>query len=188
MNEERWEIRKVYGRDEILREAQRCAEEYCLRVIEDLRNVMNDYEVDIYRIILAIGRRYGMDVAYEIMSDTVVEKRLKWLDQRFEDLGLTGTDIEKGFELFIKYFKPGQGEIEIIERSDYKIVFRRKEYVSAISHACKVLGLDIIEISNKVYARATNFMFKRINPNLRHVVLNYENGWYKEMIELTTET
>lgn len=42
-----------------------------------MQRITKDYEVDIYRIILAIGRRYGMDVAYEIMSDTVAEKRLK---------------------------------------------------------------------------------------------------------------
>jgi hypothetical protein len=56
--------------------------------------------------------------------------------------------------------------------------------VNAISHACKVLGLNLIEVNNKVYARATNFMFERINPRLKHVVLKYNNGWYEEMIEL----
>ncbi len=184
MGNVQWEGRKVYGRDEVLREIEKRADQLSKEFIENIRNIMNDYEVDIYRLVLAVGRRYGMDVAYEIMSDTVAEKRLKWLDQRFKDLYLSGTDLEKGLELFIKYFKPEQNEFEIIERSEKRVILRRKDFVNVISHACEVLGLDIIEVCNKVYARATNFMLKRINPKLRHVVLDYKNGWYKEMIEL----
>jgi len=184
MSEENWERKKVYGRDEVLRGIEKCAKEYSERVIKDVRDLMNDYEVDIYRLVMAVGRRYGMDVAYEIMSDTVAEKRLKWLEQRFDDLGLSGTDLEKGLELFVKYFRPMDGEFEIIEKSEKRVIFKRKDYVNVISHACKVLGLDLIEVSNKVYARVTNFMFNRINPSLKHTVLEYQNGWYKEMIEL----
>ena len=185
MNEERWDKRKVHGRDEVLRDIEKRAKAYSDRVVQDVRTMMNDYEVDIYRIIMAVGRRYGMDTAYEIMSDTVTEKRLKWLDQAIDDLALAGTDLEKGLDLFIKYFRPKEGEFEIIQRSERRVVFRRKEFVNAISHACKVLGLDLIEVNNKVYARATNFMFARINPGLKHVVREYNDGWYEEMIELT---
>jgi hypothetical protein len=63
------------------------------------------------------------------------------------------------------------------------VIFKRKEYVNAITHTCGVLGLDIIEVNNKIYSRATNFMFERINPGLKHVVLKYKDGWYEEMIE-----
>ena len=45
---------------------------------------------------LLSGKRYGMDTAYEIMSDTVAEKRLRWLDQVKAELGLAGTEVEKG--------------------------------------------------------------------------------------------
>jgi hypothetical protein len=185
MNEERWEGRKVYGRDEVLREVERNAKAYGDRVVQDFRNIMNDFEVDIYRIIIAIGRRYGMDTAYEIMSDMVTEKRLKWLDQAKDLPSREGTDLDRGLDLFVKYLKPGPGELEIIERSKNRIVLKRKEYVTAISHACHVLGLDLIEVNNKVYARATNFMFEKINPRLKHVVRKYNDGWYEEMIELT---
>jgi hypothetical protein len=185
MNEERWEGRKVYGRDEVLREVERNAKAYGDRVVQDFRNIMNDFEVDIYRIIIAIGRRYGMDTAYEIMSDMVTEKRLKWLDQAKDLPSREGTDLDRGLDLFVKYLKPGPGELEIIERSKNRIVLKRKEYVTAISHACHVLGLDLIEVNNKVYARATNFMFEKINPRLKHVVRKYNDGCYEEMIELT---
>jgi len=185
VNEERWEGRKVHGRDEVLREIEKHAKAYSDQVVQDLRNMMNDYEVDIYRIIMAMGRRYGMDTAYEIMSETVTEKRLKWLDQAKDPFPREGSDLDRGFNLFVNYFRPKEGELEIIEKSERRVVFKRKEFVNAISHACHVLGLDVIEVNNKVYARATNFMFDRINPRLKHVVRRYNDGWYEEMIELT---
>jgi hypothetical protein len=57
--------------------------------------------------------------------------------------------------------------------------------VDVISYTCRILSLDILEVNNKIYARATNFMLERINPRLKHVVLGYADGWYEEMIELT---
>lgn len=152
--------------------------------MEDTRTVMNDCEVDIYRLIIAVGKLCGMDKAYEIMSDTVVEKRMRCLDQMWSSLKLTGTDVEKGFQMYIAYLKAQEGDYRIVEKTDKKIVFKRKEYITAISHACATLGLDIIEVNNKIYARATDCQLARINPKLHHVVLNFEPGWYEEAIEL----
>lgn len=185
MSEERWEIRKVYGRDEVLREVEKNATAYGDRVVQDFRNIMNDFQVDIYRLVIAVGRRYGMDTAYEIMCDMVAEKRLKWVDQAKDRLSSEGTDLDRGLDLFVKYLKPRPGELEIIDRSKNRIVLKRKEYVSAISHACHVLGLDVIEVNNKVYARATTLMFEKINLKLKHVVRKYNGGWYEETIEST---
>ena len=70
-----------------------------------------------------------------------------------------------------------------MEQTDHKVVFRRKEFVNAITHTCGVLGLDIVEVNNKIYARATNQMFEKVNLPVRHVVLSYQDGWYEEMIE-----
>ena len=182
----KWETQKVHGRDEVLRDIEDRARTYSDRVVQDVKDMMNDYEVDMYRLILAIGKRYGMDTAYEIMSETVTDKRLKWLDQAREKLILDGTDLEKGLNLFISYFNPKDGELKIIEQTERKVIFKRKEFVNAITHTCGVLGLDIIEVNNKIYARATNCMFERINLGVKHVVLKYQDGWYEEMIELGT--
>jgi hypothetical protein len=179
----KWEIQKVHGRDEVLLDIEKRARAYGERVVQDVKDMMNDYEVDMYRLILAVGKRYGLDTAYEIMSETVTDKRLKWLDQAKEWLVLEGTDLEKGLKLFTSYFKPKEGELKIIEQTDSKVVFKRKEFVNAITHTCGVLGLDIVEVNNKIYARATNLMFERVNLKLKHVVLNYQDGWYDEMIE-----
>lgn len=184
MNTENWKEAKVFGRDEVLRDIQNRAKAYSDRVVEDVRSMMNDYEVDLYRLILAFGKRHGMDTAYEIMSDTVAEKRMKWLDRVWGGLTLSGTDLDKGFDLFMTYFKPKEEECRVIERTQNRVVLRRKEFVNAISHTCRVLGLDVIEVNNKIYARATNLMFERINPRLKHVVLGYKDGWYEEMIVL----
>jgi hypothetical protein len=178
-----WKTQKVHGRDEVLRDIENRARAYGDRVVQDVIDMMNDYEVDMYRLILAVGKRYGLDTAYEIMSETVTDKRLKWLDQAKEWLVLDGTDLEKGLQLFISYFKPKEGELKIIEQTESRVVFKRKEFVNAITHTCRVLGLDVVEVNNKIYARATNNMFERINLKLKHVVLGYQDGWYDEMIE-----
>jgi hypothetical protein len=183
MGTQKWETQKVHGRDEVLRDIENRAGAYSERVVQDVKDMMNDYEVDMYRLILAVGKRYGLDTAYEIMSETVTDKRLKWLDQAKEWLVLEGTDLEKGLQLFISYFKPKVGELKIIEQTESRVVFKRKEFVNAITHTCGVLGLDIVEVNNKIYARATNHMFESINLNLKHIVLNYQDGWYDEMIE-----
>jgi hypothetical protein len=186
MSTGKWETQKVHGRDEVLRDIEDRAHAYSERVVQDVKDMMNDYEVDLYRLILAVGKRYGRDTAYEIMSETVTDKRLKWLDQAKEKLVLEGTELEKGIKLFTAYFKPKEGELKIIEQTDRRVVFRRKEFVNAITHTCGVLGLDIVEVNNKIYARATNFMFESLDLSLKHIVLNYQDGWYEEMIELNT--
>jgi hypothetical protein len=179
----KWKTQKVHGRDEVLRDIEQRAQAYSVRVVQDVKDMMNDYEVDMYRLILAVGKRYGRDTAYEIMSETVTDKRLKWLDQALEGLALEGTDLEKGLQLFKAYFKPGEEGLQVTQKTDTRVVFQRKEFVNAITHTCGVLGLDIVEVNNKIYARATNFMFERVHLKLRHVVLRYQEGWYEEMIE-----
>jgi len=124
-----------------------------------------------------------MDQAYEIMSDTVAEKRLRWLDQVMDELELTGTEVERGLDLYCKYFKLTEDSFQILEQTQERVVFKRKDFIDAIAHACDVLGLDVIEVNNKVYARTMNLMFQRISSDVRNVVLKYRDGWYDEMIE-----
>ena len=184
MAAEKWGAGKVYGRDEVVRGIQRRADEYSARVVQDVLDMMNDYEVDLYRVLLAVGKRYGLDTAYDIMSETVVEKRLMWLEQAMGSLDLQGSgDLEKGFDLLITYFKPADGEMPVTERSDTQIVFRQKVFIRAIPHTCKVLDLDIIEVQNKIYAKATDLMFKRLGLAVRHVYIDYQDGWYTEKVE-----
>lgn len=185
MADMKWDQQKVHGRDEKLRASQARANGYAEQVVRDLRDLMNDYEVDIYRIIIEVGRRYGMATAYEIMSATVAEKRLKWLDGKELRLPAEATDAGRGFDLLVQYFRPAEGELEVITRSDHRVIFKRKEFVTAISHACHVLDLDVVEVSNMVYAPATNRMFQRLGLKARHVIRAYRDGWYEECVELT---
>ena len=45
-------------------------------------------------------------------------------------------------------------------------MFKRMDFVDAIFHACDALGLDVIEVNNKVYAKSMDLMFGRINFEL----------------------
>jgi hypothetical protein len=180
-----WEKQKVYGRDEVLLDIEKRAYAYGEEVVQDVRAVMHDYEVDMYRLVLSIGRHYGMDKAYEIMSETVAAKRLRWLDQTMDELRFSGTDVQRALDLYVRYFRLKEENFRIIEQEKERVVFERKDFVDAISFACNVLGLDVVEVNNKVYARAMNLLFEKINPGLKQVVLKYHDGWYEEMIELS---
>ena len=186
MTATKWQAQKVYGRDEVLQDIQKRAETYGETVVEDVRSVMHDYEVDMYRLVLTIGKHYGVDKAYEIMSETVAEKRLRWVEQVKTELDLAGTDVEKGIDLYHKYFKLTDDGFQVLEKTQEKVVFKRKDFIDAIAHACDVLGLDVIEVNNKVYARTMDLMFQKVNLNLKNVVLAYHDGWYEEAIEINT--
>jgi hypothetical protein len=183
MSTEKWETQKVHGRDEVLQEIQNRVNGYSETVVRDVRAVMQDYEVDMYRLVISIGKRYGMDNAFEIMTDTVADKRLRWLDQEKGKLSFVGTELEKGLELYRKYFRLTEDSIQILEQTKERVVFKRKDFIDAIAYACEVLGLDVIEVNNKVYARTMNLLFQKINLELQNTVLEYHNGWYKETIE-----
>ena len=183
MGTAKWETQKVQGRDEVLRDIQKRANAYGETVVRDVRAVMHDYEVDMYRLVLSIGKHYGRDKAYEIMSETVADKRLRWLDQVKAELDLTGTDIEKGFKMYREYFKLTEDSCQILQLTQERVIFKRKDFIDAIAYASEVLGLDVIEVNNKVYARTMNLMFQKLNLNLKNTVLDYHDGWYVEAIE-----
>lgn len=183
METQKWQMQKVRGRDEVLRAIEKRAADYGAEVVKDVRYVMHDYEVDMYRLVMTVGNKYGMDQAYELMSDTVAQKRLRWVDQAQTGLILEGNDTDKGLALLTNYFKLNDESIKIINKSENNVIFIRKDYIDAIAHACEVLGLDVIEVNNKVYARATNLMFSKLNIKSKYTVRKYNDGWYEEMIE-----
>lgn len=177
-----WQTQKVNGRDEVLLNLENRATEYSKLLVENVREIMHDYEVDMYRLVIAVGDRFGWDTAYEMMFATVAEKRLKWLDQEKDNLELTGTEVEKGLKLYHKYFKPKEADFQIVIKNEESVVFKRKDFINAIYHACNVLDLDVIAVNNKVYSRAFNLMFEKMNLNLKHTFLDYQDGWYEESI------
>ena len=179
-----WEKQKVQGRDEVLREFEKRAKANSDKIVQDMRNVIYDYETTIYRLLLRVGKRYGMDTAYEIMSEGIAERRLRWLDQVRPELKLSGTEVEKGVALYRKYFGSSDDEFKIIQLTKDKAIFRRKDYVNAIFHACDALGLDPVTVNNKVYAGPMTLVLAKAVPGLKHSFLKYDgDGWYQEMIE-----
>jgi len=186
METAKWQTQKVHGRDEVLQDIEKRASACSSTVVRDVRAVMHDYEVDMYRLVLSIGKHYGLDRAYEIMSDTVADKRLRWLDQVKAGLDLSGTEVENGLSLYRRYFRLTDDSFQLLEQTEERVVFKRKDSVDAVAYACDVLGLDVIEVNNKVYARTMNLMFRRIDLGLRNTVLAYHTGWYDEVIEVDT--
>ncbi len=184
MESTKWNAKKVFGRDEILHDIEDRAVSYSETVVSSVRAVMQDYEVDMYRLVLTIGKHYGQEKAYELMSETVSQKRLRWLEQVKDELELSGTEVEKGFQLFLTYFKLTEDYYQILKKSKTRIIFKHKDYIDAIAHACDELGLDVIEVNNKVYGKSMNELFKKINLNAVYLVSKFHDGWYEEMIEV----
>ncbi len=180
----KWQNQKVHGRDEVLRGIEDRASGYRDTVVQDARAIMHDYEVDMYRLVLAVAKRYGTDTAYEIMSETVADKRLRWLEQVSGELALSGTVVEQGLGLYLKYYHPKDEDFKIVEQTGERVVFQRRDYVDAIFYACDALSLDVIEVNNKVYASATNRMFARLGLGLEHVFLKCAGGWYEETLRV----
>jgi hypothetical protein len=179
-----WATQKVSGRDAVLRDIEARARANSERAVLDARRIMYDFEIDLFRLVLRVGKRYGMDTAYEIMSEGVAEKRLRWLDQVMPGLQLSGTEVEKGLALYRRYFETRDDEFRIVELTDQRAVFKRRDYVNAIFEACDALKLDPVIVMNKVYAGPMSLMLSRAVPGLRHGVLRYEgDGWYEETIE-----
>jgi hypothetical protein len=172
---------KVRGRDQVLRDI---AKNNSDEVVQDVRGVMYAYEVDMYRLVLRVGKRYGMDTAYDIMSEGVSETRARWADQAIPDFKASGTEVEQGLAFYRKYLGATDDEFKVMELTKDKVTFKRKDYVNAIFHACDTLGLDPVTVNNKVYAPATTLMLARVNPGLKHSFLKYDgDGWYEEAIE-----
>ena len=184
MGASKWETQKVHGRDEVLHDIQKRTNSHSESIVQNVRSVMHDYEVDMYRLVISIGKHYGMEKAYEIMSETVAAKRLRWLEQVRPGLELNGNDIEKGIEVYSMYFKLTGENLLILEMTPERVIFKRNDFIDAIAYACEVLGLDVIEVNNKVYAKTMDLIFKGLGLKLKNTVLEYHDGWYNEMIEV----
>ncbi len=55
--------------------------------------------------------------------------------------------------MYRKYFKLTEDSFQILEQTQERVMFKRKDFIDAIAYACDVLGLDVIEVNNKVYAQ-----------------------------------
>lgn len=177
------QTQKLRGRDQVLRDI---AKNNGDAVAQEVRDVMGAYEVDMYRLVLRVGKRYGMDTAYDIMSEGVTETRSRWADQAISGFKASGTEVEQGLAFYRQYLGAPDDEFKIMELTKDKVTFKRKDYVNAIYHASETLGLDPVTVNNKVYAPATTRMLARVNPGLKHSFLKYDgDGWYEEMITYT---
>jgi hypothetical protein len=52
-----WTTQKVSGRDAVLRDIEARAAENSERVVYDARRIMYDFEVDLFRLVLRVGKR-----------------------------------------------------------------------------------------------------------------------------------
>lgn len=104
----------------------------------------------------------------------IIEKRLKWIKQNRHKLKIIkGNDVEKAYKLFyLEYLNVKEKEIEIVEKSEKRIVLRSYNFCPVLE-ACKKLNLDTRIICKKLYEKPTQVFIQQINPNLKFK-RNYE--------------
>jgi len=92
------------------------------------------------------------------------EKRLKWIKQNRHKLKIIkGSDVEKAYKLFyLEYLNVKEKEIEIVEKSEKRIVLRSYNFCPVLE-ACKKLNLDTRIICKKNYMKNLHrFLFNKL--------------------------
>lgn len=135
-----------------------------------------------------ISKNLGEGKAWKILEDTLSEKRLEWYEKNKDRLDLKGTDVEKAYQLLLIKLGIALDEIEIVEKTEKKIVFRSTNFCPVIE-ACKNLELDTREICKKVYEKPVQVLISMVNPKLKFK-RNYKKirpyiDYCEEIIELS---
>jgi len=121
----------------------------------------------LFRALLAVGEEIGMDRAYAILEQCVIEKRTAWLERNRERLTHSGDAIQDGYRAFYEVYlgvsMPGDGELAV--KTPTLIVTRWWNRCPTLE-ACQALGLDTREVCRKVYERPVEEFLKHIDPRL----------------------
>ncbi len=146
----------------------------------------------LFRVILSVAERIGMDAALACLEQCVTAKRLAWL-KNHPDIIDTGNDpVSEAYRLFYEVYLgvsiPGDGEI--VEKTDHKMVTRWWNHCPTLD-ACMQLGLDTREICQKVYHQPVQAFMSKIHPDLRfdrnYACLRPHTDFCEEIISLADE-
>jgi len=112
--------------------------------------------------------RTAKSSGWKQVENELIEKRSKWFNKNKNHvLGkLTGTDVEKAYQLLLMKIGIKENEASIVEKSEKKIVFHSKNFCPVLE-ACKILGFDTREVCEAVYEKPTEELIRKLNLRLR---------------------
>ena len=133
--------------------------------------------------------RAARSTGWKRIEQELVEKRSRWFEENKNKIlkKLTGTDVEKAYQLILMRICIKESEAPIVKKSKNKIIFHSKNFCPALE-ACKILGLDTRKVCMAVFERPTEQLIRKLNPKLRFT-RNYRyirpnTSYCEEIIEL----
>jgi hypothetical protein len=123
---------------------------------------------ELFRNVLALGEKIGLENALGYLQRCVIEKRTAWIEQNLPDLALSDDPVFDGYRLFYEVYlgvsTPKDGEI--ILQTDHRMVTRWWNHCPTFE-ACQSLGLETRQICKKAYHKPVDEFLIRIDPRLR---------------------
>jgi len=142
-------------------------DKYYQIIKQEYKNKGNDF-TELFKSVLLVGNKIGLDKALEHLEKCVTEKWLSWLDKNLKTLNKKEDIIEDAYRIFYKGYlgisAPKDGEI--IEKTDKKLVTRWRNHCP-ILEACEKLGLDTREVCKKAYHKPAQVFLSKIDPRLK---------------------
>jgi len=115
--------------------------------------------------VLFLGQKVGRDKAFQILEDWITEKRVKWLRKNKGKLDLSGSEVEKAFQLIYKKFGIDPKDLKITKKTSKKITYCSYNFCPVLE-ACKILDLDTREVCKKAYERSVTKFLKEFDSRL----------------------
>ena len=142
-------------------------DEYYQLILEKYQSKEKDFS-GLFRAILSVGDEIGLEKALGYLERCVVEKRLRWLDEKLGKMERTGNAVEDGYRIFYeKYLGISvPKDREIVEKIDKKLVIRWWNYCPVLE-ACRKFGLDTRIVCKKAYHISVQIFLSRIDPRPR---------------------
>ena len=158
------------------------------RLRQDVQKMQTSVFVRLFEYVLAVAEQIGEETAWRILGDCAVERRKRWLETNQDKLSVTGTEVEKAYDVFLlKYLNLDPEEAPIVEKTEKKIVYRSHNFCPVLE-ACKALNLDTKRICKLVYEKPAQIFLSTLNPRLKFK-RNYKKirpytDYCEEIIEL----
>ena len=142
-------------------------DKYYQVILEKYRNKKTDFS-ELFQAILSVGDEVGLEKALGYLERCVIEKRLRWLDERVDRMERTGNDVGDAYRIFYEKYLgisvPKNGEV--VDKTNKKMVMRWWNYCPVLE-ACNKFGLDTRVVCKKAYHKPVQVFLSRINPKLK---------------------
>jgi hypothetical protein len=141
-----------------------------------MSEIQNQYAVSaqdasgLFKTILSIAEKEGLETALAGLEECVLAKRRGWVENHPGLFAAGGDPVMQGYRMFYEHYlglsTPRDGEV--MESSENRITVRWRNRCPTLE-ACQQLGLDTRVVCRLAYERPVQMMLEQIDPRLRFV-------------------